>query len=171
MGSNARSTKPNVNASSIVSPPGSKTPPSMPAKKTLLFPEPSAERQKSRTGSEPVDADALSVALKEYEEAGRRRERTPGTSPSRKRQRVYGDRYVVWLLCSESEGYNLVLATALTSVASGSYQTVMVKTCRQLTICSMKMAVRPLHPGRKSAAHSPSCTSRRVCRLSVTCFA
>lgn len=82
----------NVNASSIVSPPGSRTPPSVPSKKTLLFSEPSSNRQKSRTGSEPIDADALSLALKEYEEAGRRRERTPGTSPSRKRQRVYGDR-------------------------------------------------------------------------------
>lgn len=64
----------------------------MPSKKTLLFPESSGNRQKTRNGSEHVDADALTMALKEYEEAGRRRERTPGTSPSRKRQRVYGDR-------------------------------------------------------------------------------
>lgn len=49
-------------------------------------------RQKNENGPESVDPDALTKALKEYEEAGRRRERTPGTSPSRKRQRVYGDR-------------------------------------------------------------------------------
>ena len=47
-----------------------------------------------RAGSEPVDAPALSKALKDYEEAGRVREVTPGASPSRKRQRIYGDRSV-----------------------------------------------------------------------------
>lgn len=51
-----------------------------------------SSRQKSQSGPDPVDPDALTKALKDYEEAGRRRERTPGTSPSRKRQRVYGDR-------------------------------------------------------------------------------
>lgn len=76
----------------IASPPGSKTPPSMPSKRTLFFPDTSRNRQQSLAASEAIDADALTKALKEYEEAGRRRERTPGTSPSRKRQRVYGDR-------------------------------------------------------------------------------
>ena len=47
-----------------------------------------------RGGSEPVDPAALSKALKDMEDAGRVRERTPGASPSRKRQRVYGDRSV-----------------------------------------------------------------------------
>lgn len=47
-----------------------------------------------RAGSEPVDPAALSKALKDMEDAGRVRERTPGASPSRKRQRVYGDRSV-----------------------------------------------------------------------------
>lgn len=47
-----------------------------------------------RAGSEPVDPTALSKALKDMEDAGRMRERTPGASPSRKRQRVYGDRSV-----------------------------------------------------------------------------
>ena len=47
-----------------------------------------------RAGSEPVDAIALGKALKDMEDAGRVRERTPGASPSRKRQRVYGDRSV-----------------------------------------------------------------------------
>lgn len=84
-----------ANPLNLVSPPGSKTPPSMPAKKTLFFPEPVGSHSKVRTGAEPVDPAALSRALKEYEEAARRRERTPGTSPSRKRQRVYGDRYAI----------------------------------------------------------------------------
>ena len=47
-----------------------------------------------RAGSEPVDANALSKALKDFEDARRTRDRTPGASPSRKRQRIYGDRYV-----------------------------------------------------------------------------
>lgn len=81
-----------ANALNLASPPGSKTPPSMPAKKTLFFPGSTGGRQKSRNSSEPIDPDALAKALKDYEDAGRPRERTPGTSPSRKRQRVYGDR-------------------------------------------------------------------------------
>ncbi|KAK4696709.1 cell division cycle 20-like protein 1, cofactor of APC complex, partial [Lecanoromycetidae sp. Uapishka_2] len=47
-----------------------------------------------RAGSEPIDPAALSKALKDMEDAGRVRERTPGASPSRKRQRVYGDRFI-----------------------------------------------------------------------------
>lgn len=48
-----------------------------------------------RQGSEAIDADALSRALMDYEEVGRARERTPQASPSRKRQRIYGDRSVI----------------------------------------------------------------------------
>lgn len=82
-----------INAASIVSPPGSKTPPSMPAKKTIFYADNLGNRPAQEgSGSEPVDASALAKALKDYDEAGRRRERTPGASPCRKRQRVYGDR-------------------------------------------------------------------------------
>jgi cell division cycle 20-like protein 1 (cofactor of APC complex) len=84
--------KPSANALNMASPPGSKTPPSHPLKKTLFFPDTATNRSQSRPGSEPVDPEALARALKEYDEAGLRRERTPGASPSRKRQRVYGDR-------------------------------------------------------------------------------
>jgi len=43
-------------------------------------------------GNDAIDPNALSKALlKEFEDVGRR-ESTPGGSPSRKRQRVYGDR-------------------------------------------------------------------------------
>lgn len=41
-----------------------------------------------KAGSEPIDANRLSHALKSHEEALHRRERTPGGSPSRKRQRI-----------------------------------------------------------------------------------
>src|SRR6187551_3647041 len=47
---------------------------------------------RERGGSEAIDPDALSKALQEFEDAGQNREKTPTSSPSRKRQRVYGDR-------------------------------------------------------------------------------
>lgn len=47
-----------------------------------------------REGSEPVDPGALSRALQGVERAARSRERTPVGSPSRKRQRIYGDRFI-----------------------------------------------------------------------------
>ena len=47
-----------------------------------------------RSGPDSIDPTALSKALKDMEDAGQSRERTPGGSPSRKRQRVYGDRSV-----------------------------------------------------------------------------
>ncbi|KAF7594485.1 substrate-specific activator of APC-dependent proteolysis [Aspergillus hancockii] len=92
--SRAKSSANAANALNLASPPGSRTPPSMPSKKTLFYPESQGTRQKNRNGSEPIDPDALAKALKEYEDAGRPNERTPGTSPSRKRQRVYGDRFI-----------------------------------------------------------------------------
>jgi hypothetical protein len=52
-------------------------------------------RDYERDGSEAVDADSLSRALEEVRDAGRSREKTPTSSPSRKRQRIYGDRLVV----------------------------------------------------------------------------
>ena len=41
-----------------------------------------------------MDPTALSKVLKDMEDTGRARDRIPGASPSRKRQRVYGDRSV-----------------------------------------------------------------------------
>ena len=49
-------------------------------------------RNHARDGSEALDPDSLSKALQEFKEAGQTREKTPTGSPSRKRQRVYGDR-------------------------------------------------------------------------------
>lgn len=48
----------------------------------------------SRDGSEPVDPGLLTRALQGVEQAARSRERTPVGSPSRKRQRIYGDRFI-----------------------------------------------------------------------------
>ncbi|KAL8659290.1 MAG: hypothetical protein Q9226_000505 [Calogaya cf. arnoldii] len=47
-----------------------------------------------REASEPVDATALTQALHGVEGEAQSRERTPVGSPSRKRQRIYGDRFI-----------------------------------------------------------------------------
>ncbi|MCJ1254742.1 substrate-specific activator of APC-dependent proteolysis [Lignoscripta atroalba] len=77
---------------SLVSPPTIDTPP--PATGKHVHPNGGNVHGREREGSEAISADALSKALKEFEEAGRTRERTPGGSPSRKRQRIYGDRFI-----------------------------------------------------------------------------
>lgn len=74
----------------LISPPESKTPPTATHKRH----QNGFEQTGHDRGSEPVDATALSRALEQFEQAGRQRERTPGASPSRKRQRVYGDRFI-----------------------------------------------------------------------------
>ncbi|XMA08151.1 hypothetical protein WAI453_000942 [Rhynchosporium graminicola] len=52
-------------------------------------------RASGTPGADAVDPSALSKALlREFEDAGRPRDVTPGGSPSRKRQRVYGDRFI-----------------------------------------------------------------------------
>jgi hypothetical protein len=74
----------------LISPPESKTPPTATHKRNqAAFPSSLHDRN-----SEPIDPSALSRALEQFEQAGRVRERTPGASPSRKRARVYGDRYI-----------------------------------------------------------------------------
>lgn len=87
---------------SLPTPVGSKTPPTIPRRE---FGESSTNLHTRRT-SEAMEADALSRRLKEFESAGsiRTRERTPGRSPSRKRQRVYGDRYAITLQCAVLTG-------------------------------------------------------------------
>ncbi|EZF35225.1 fizzy-related protein homolog [Trichophyton mentagrophytes] len=78
-----------------ISPPASNSPPpSHGIKSKSAHSTARSTRQRSRTGSEPVNPDALARALQDFEDAGRQRESTPGSSPSRKRQRVYGDRFI-----------------------------------------------------------------------------
>ncbi|KZF25038.1 anaphase promoting complex protein [Xylona heveae TC161] len=75
----------------VMSPSGLKTPPLASNKQS------SHNRRSSRAnprGSEAIDADALTKALKDFEDTGKQRDVTPTASPSRKRQRVYGDRFI-----------------------------------------------------------------------------
>ncbi|KAJ9665537.1 substrate-specific activator of APC-dependent proteolysis [Coniosporium apollinis] len=77
-----------VRTPTLISPPESKTPPTVSNKRQH------SEPRVTNRGSEPIDATALSKALEQFEQAGRQREHTPAASPSRKRQRVYGDRFI-----------------------------------------------------------------------------
>jgi cell division cycle 20-like protein 1 (cofactor of APC complex) len=76
----------------LVSPPHSKTPPTATGKCNQLVDQ--GLDGVEGAGSKPLDPNALSNRLQEMEDGGRIRERTPGASPSRKRQRIYGDRSV-----------------------------------------------------------------------------
>lgn len=78
-----------------IPPPQTTTPPTAMNRHTQVNGQ--ATNGADRAGSEPIDPAALSKALKDMEDAGRVRERTPGASPSRKRQRVYGDRSVHYI--------------------------------------------------------------------------
>lgn len=71
----------------LISPPESKTPPTATHKRNQSVGTATHDRN-----SEPVDGSILSKALEQLEHAGRVRERTPTTSPSRKRPRIWGDR-------------------------------------------------------------------------------
>ncbi|KAK3174411.1 hypothetical protein OEA41_001657 [Lepraria neglecta] len=82
----------NSHTPTVVSPAGTRTPPLATNKRNHLTGQ--ITNGAERAGSEPVDPTALSKALKEMGDTGGVRERTPGASPSRKRQRVYGDRFI-----------------------------------------------------------------------------
>lgn len=69
----------------LISPPITKTPPTENALRN-------GDTKRQDRSSEPVEPQALSKALYDLEHGPRQREHTPGASPSRKRQRVYGDR-------------------------------------------------------------------------------
>jgi cell division cycle 20-like protein 1, cofactor of APC complex len=95
--SNGRVDAGEVHTPTLISPPDSKTPPTVTNKRHQ-----DAIAQAPRdSSSEPVDAHALSKALDRLDQTGRQREHTPGGSPSRKRQRVYGDRYVKFYVRSQ----------------------------------------------------------------------
>ncbi len=74
-------------------PPRSKTPPTVAGRNSILG-NVEGRAKVARAGSETLDADQLARRLKDHDSAARRGERTPGKSPSRKRQRIYGDRFI-----------------------------------------------------------------------------
>lgn len=80
----------------LMSPPGTKTPPTDPAKRPRLADE--GESAQNRDGSAKLDIDAVSAPLQQQqqqqEESRRQRETTPSESPKRKKPRVYSDRMI-----------------------------------------------------------------------------
>lgn len=87
-----------LNTPPVATPPRSTTPPIVGEKRKSdrkVMADNSAQRGRATgtPGADAIDPNALSKALlKEFEDAGKTRDITPGGSPSRKRQRVYGDR-------------------------------------------------------------------------------
>ncbi|KIX10259.1 uncharacterized protein Z518_01340 [Rhinocladiella mackenziei CBS 650.93] len=76
---------------SLPTPVGSRTPPTIP---TNRLPRNDDSMSAIKRATEAMEAEALNRRLKEIENARGPRERTPGRSPSRKRQRIYGDRFI-----------------------------------------------------------------------------
>ena len=73
----------------LISPPDTRTPPTA----THQRHQPSdIGVRRSERGSEAIDPDVLSNALKTFKDSGHQRDHIQGSSPSRKRQRIYGDR-------------------------------------------------------------------------------
>lgn len=81
-----------------MSPPRSKTPPTVTGKRSHSEHsehQAATSNAANRSGSEPVDANALNKALSDVARAGQRRVSTPAASPSRKRQKLQaGDRFI-----------------------------------------------------------------------------
>lgn len=108
----------NSHTPTVVSPADTRTPPLATNKRNQLNGQ--TTNGAERAGSEPVDPTALSKALKSMEDAGGVRERTPGASPSRKRQRVYGDRLVNSFSFPPQEGRWGLIYRGTTALVSGS---------------------------------------------------
>jgi cell division cycle 20-like protein 1, cofactor of APC complex len=93
--SHIRRTTNALNTPPVNTPPGTMTPPLATEKRRA---ERSTNSEQTKSGRSKgmdtaVDPNALNKALmREFEETGRPRDVTPVGSPSRKRQRIYGDR-------------------------------------------------------------------------------
>jgi cell division cycle 20-like protein 1 (cofactor of APC complex) len=82
-----------LNTPPVATPPRAETPPPATEKRKSgrKSNEENVARRSSMTKS-GIDADQLHKVLKEFDDAGKPIDTTPGGSPARKRQRVYGDR-------------------------------------------------------------------------------
>ena len=80
----------------LISPPRSKTPPTITGKRSHSDRNATGSDRALRSGSEPVSAKALHKVLQQVEDVGRARSITPSGSPSRKRQKIQGsgDRFI-----------------------------------------------------------------------------
>lgn len=77
----------------LQTPPRVQTPPPDPQRKSERKQAGEASNRTERGSVSAIDPNALNkLLLKEFEDAGKHRDITPAGSPSRKRQRMYGDR-------------------------------------------------------------------------------
>jgi cell division cycle 20-like protein 1 (cofactor of APC complex) len=85
-----------LNTAPVNTPPRAMTPPPATEKRRIersTTVDSGARSERSKTMEAAVDPNALSKALmREFGDSGRSSDITPGGSPSRKRQRIYGDR-------------------------------------------------------------------------------
>lgn len=88
-GTSAKLHSDQVSTPILISPPRTRTPPTAETHKAN-----GALGRPSSNPSGPLDSDELAQKLTNLEHGGRHRELTPGSSPSHKRQRVYGDRFI-----------------------------------------------------------------------------
>ena len=104
-----------------------------------------------------LDTDALDSALRR--EIGRpHRDSTPGASPSRKRQRINGDRYVE--LASPPPLHSSRIQAD--KETPGSSPPVLDKISKQASVCSTRMDLLRRHRGKRSGRHMASFIFRRV---------
>lgn len=85
--SNQNKEEDDVHTPAMLSPPRSKTPPTITGKRAHSRHQ--SASAVNRSGSAPVNPSALNRALKQMEDAGRRRDITPAGSPQRKRQKTF----------------------------------------------------------------------------------
>lgn len=116
-------------------------------------------RQASDASRPVLDPEAVDSAL--LREMHRpHRESTPGASPSRKRQRINGDRYVKDV-CDQLLPAPKCCATD-TEPRPDSSHPGPDRTCKQASVCSMRMDRRRRRRGKRNALHTANFTFRRV---------
>jgi len=149
----ANETADDVHTPPLISPPGTKTPPTDPAKRSERAEQKSKQLHHARSGS--LDVTAVSDMLQQ-EASRRQREATPGESPKRKRPRIYGDRYVQW----QVNGNQMAKYTDMRCL--DLYRHGLDKIFMQATHFCMKMAHPPLLRGRTRKRCLTSYTPKRV---------
>lgn len=159
----------------LASPPDTTTsPPGVAGKRTHSKTDTIKSRE--REGSEAIDAAMLSAKLREFKEDARSREVTPGGSPSRKRPKLYADRSVKqnsslerhWLSFSDdcgATGDDMFGATQHANIfhATGSFQSVMDKTSRPISVYYPMKCLQVRLQDRNDVRRMESYISREVC--------
>jgi cell division cycle 20-like protein 1, cofactor of APC complex len=114
----------------------------------------SRTRDVSRSGGAGIDAERLSRALS-HELSADRRASTPSASPSRKRQRINGDRYVT------RTGFSCQVQNPA-DFCKDSFHLGPGRTCRRALACYMMKALQQLPRAKRNAHLMESFISKEV---------